>query len=284
MGGSPCPTTTRRQLANPARRPGTRPGWHLRQSSRRARAELTTSRARVVNAADETRRRLERDLHDSIQQRVVSLALKARAIATMTPRPAGDIQGELSLLAYGLGAALDELREISRGIHPAILSEAGLGPTLKARARRSAVSVELELNLGSRPGEHLEAAAYYVASEALTKAAKHARASVIDIRVDSRDGGLTLSVRDDGIGGAGPSRGSGIIGLKDRVEALGGTISVLSPPVHGTTLHARLPADRAGQGQAADRPRAEGPGRRRAGPAAEGWLSPERSRRSGRAR
>jgi signal transduction histidine kinase len=207
-----------------------------------SRTELSASRARIVAAADETRRRLERDLHDGIQQRLVSLALKARTIETMTPRPADQTQGELSLLADGLETALDELREISRGIHPAILSEAGLGPALKALARRSAVPVEVDLSLSSRPAEHLQVAGYYVASEALTNTAKHAQASVITMRVDGCDGALTLSIRDDGIGGADPSRGSGIIGLKDRVEALGGTISVLSPPGHGTTLHVHLPA------------------------------------------
>jgi signal transduction histidine kinase len=207
-----------------------------------SRTELSASRARIVAAADETRRRLERDLHDGIQQRLVSLALKARTIETMTPRPASQMQSELSLLADGLGTALDELREISRGIHPAILSEAGLGPALKALARRSAVPVEVDLSLSSRPAEHLQVAGYYVASEALTNTAKHAQASVITMRVHGCDGALTLSIRDDGIGGADPSRGSGIIGLKDRVEALGGTISVLSPPGHGTTLHVHLPA------------------------------------------
>jgi signal transduction histidine kinase len=208
-----------------------------------SRAELSASRARIVAAADETRRRLERDLHDGIQQRLVSLALKARTIGMMTLQPTGEIQGELSLLADGLGTALDELRELSRGIHPAILSEAGLGPALEALARRSAVPVELDLNLGPRLGEHVEAAGYYIASEAITNVAKHAQASVIDMRVDGCDGALTLSISDDGLGGADPSRGSGIIGLKDRVEALGGTISVLSPPGHGTTLHVQLPAD-----------------------------------------
>src|SRR5258705_317777 len=160
----------------------------------------------------------------------------------MTPRPADEIRGELSLLAEGLGTALDELREISHGIHPAILSEAGLGPALEALARRSAVPVELDLNLGLRLGQQVEAAGYYIASEALANVAKHAQASIIDMRADGCDGALALSVRDDGIGGADPSRGSGLIGLKDRVEALGGTISVLSPPGHGTTLHVRLPA------------------------------------------
>ena len=208
-----------------------------------ARAELSASRARIVAAADETRRRLERDLHDGIQQRLVSLALKARTIEMMTPQLTGEIRGELLRLADGLGTAMDELREISHGIHPAILSEAGLGPALEALARRSAVPVELELNLGPRLGEHIEAAAYYIASEALTNVAKHARASVIDMRVDGCDGALILSISDDGIGGADPSRGSGLTGLKDRVDALGGRISVRSPPGHGTTVHVQLPAD-----------------------------------------
>ena len=149
-----------------------------------AQAALNASRARIVAAADETRRRLERDLHDGIQQRLVSLALKARTIEAMTPRPADKIRGELSRLADGLGTALDELREVSHGIHPAILSEAGLGPALEALARRSAVPVELDLNLGPRLGEHVEAAGYYIASEAITNVAKHARASVIDMRAD----------------------------------------------------------------------------------------------------
>jgi signal transduction histidine kinase len=208
-----------------------------------SRTELSASRARIVAAADETRRRIERDLHDGIQQRLVSLALKAQMIEMMTPRPAGHIQGELSRLAYGLGTALDELREISHGIHPALLSESGLGPALEALARRSAVPVELDLNLGPRLDKHVEAAGYYIASEAITNAAKHAQASVIDVCVDARDGALTLSISDDGVGGADPSRGSGIIGLRDRVEALGGTILVLSPSGQGTTLHVQLPAD-----------------------------------------
>ena len=208
-----------------------------------SRTELSASRARVVAAADETRRRLERDLHDGIQQRLVSLALKARTIEMMTPQPVDKTRGELSLLADGFSVPpLDELREISHGIHPAVLSEAGLGPALEALARRSAVPVELDLNLGPPPGQQVEAAAYYTASEALANVAKHARATVIDMRADDNSA-LTLSIRDDGIGGADPSRGSGITGLKDRVEALGGTISVLSPPGRGTTLHVQLPAD-----------------------------------------
>ena len=212
-------------------------------SNAETRSELTASRARVVAAADDTRRRLERDLHDGIQQRLVSLALKARATATATPEPSQEIQGELSMLADGLVAAVDELREFSRGIHPAVLSEAGLAPALRELARHSVVPIALDLNLDSELEESLEVAAYYVASEALTNAVKHAQASVIELRLDCHDGALTLSIRDDGIGGADPSRGSGIIGLTDRAEALGGRISVTSPPGDGTTLHLQLPAD-----------------------------------------
>jgi signal transduction histidine kinase len=209
-------------------------------SNAESRSELAASRARVVAAADETRRRIERDLHDGIQQRLVSLALKIRA-AEMT-QPA-EIQGELSLIADDIGSALDELREISRGIHPAILSEGGLEPALKTLARRSALPVALDLHVGSRLDEPCEVAAYYVASEAVTNAVKHARASVVEVRVECRDGVLTLSIRDDGIGGVDLNRGSGLIGLTDRVEALGGTISVVSPSGEGTTLHVQLPLD-----------------------------------------
>jgi signal transduction histidine kinase len=208
-----------------------------------SRAELTASRARVVAAADETRRRLERDLHDGMQQRLVSLALQARAAAATTPEPSNEVQRQLSLLADGLGAALEELREVSHGIHPAILSEAGLGAAVKALARRSAVPIALELTLDGRLAEPLEVAAYYVVSEAITNAVKHAQASAIELHVDGRDGALTLSIRDDGIGGADLGRGSGILGLKDRVEALGGRISLVSPSGEGTTLHVQLPSD-----------------------------------------
>jgi signal transduction histidine kinase len=234
--GGPLPDRTEDHLAEFTELLGTA------IANTQSRAELSASRARIVAAADETRRRLERDLHDGIQQRLVSLALKARTIETMTSQPADEIRGELSRLADGLGTAMDELREISHGIHPAILSEAGIGPALEALARRSAVPVELDLHLGPRLGDHVEAAGYYIASEALANTAKHAQASLIDLRVHGDDNALTLSISDDGIGGADPSRGSGLIGLKDRAEALGGTISVLSPPGHGTALHIQLPA------------------------------------------
>jgi signal transduction histidine kinase len=205
------------------------------------RSELTASRARVVAASDETRRRIERDLHDGIQQRLVTLALRARTAESIASQSSKDIESELSRLADGLAATLEELREVSRGIHPAILTEAGLGPALKALARRSVIPIALDVNLASPLDESLEVAVYYVASEALTNAAKHAEASVIELHVDCRDGALVLSICDDGIGGVDPARGSGIIGLTDRIEALGGKLSVVSPPGTGTTLHVELP-------------------------------------------
>jgi signal transduction histidine kinase len=210
-------------------------------SNAQTRSELRASRARVVAAADETRRRIERDLHDGIQQRLVSLTLKLRLTETMTPRPSDEIQNELVLLAEGLGAVLEELREISRGIHPAILAEGGLVPALKGLARRCAVPVALDLRLGSRVDETIEIAAYYVASEALANAVKHAEASVVEVSVTIRDGYLVLAVRDDGIGGVDRARGSGLIGMNDRVEALGGTLSVVSEPGEGTALEVQLP-------------------------------------------
>jgi signal transduction histidine kinase len=209
-------------------------------SNAEARTELNASRARVVAAADETRRRIERDLHDGIQQRLVAIALQARVTAM---NPSDEIQGGLTVLADQLTAALDELREISRGIHPAILSEAGLGAALKTLARRSAVPIALDLDLDSRLEEPIEVASYYIASEALTNTVKHAQASFVELHVDCHDGALTLAIRDDGIGGADPGGGSGLIGLQDRVEALGGTISVTSPPGQGTLLRVVLPAD-----------------------------------------
>jgi signal transduction histidine kinase len=205
------------------------------------RRELNASRARVVAAADEARRRLERDLHDGIQQRLVSLALQARAAAAM-PRLPTDRQRELLLLADGLRAAFDEVRAISQGIHPAVLSESGLGSALTALARRVAIPIKLDLNIDGRLPEPLEVAAYYVVSEALTNAVKHARASAIELSAHARDGILTVAVRDDGVGGADPG-GSGIVGLKDRIEALGGTMTLESPPGEGTTLRSEMPID-----------------------------------------
>jgi signal transduction histidine kinase len=196
-----------------------------------------------VAASDQARRRIERDLHDGTQQRLVSLLLDLRAAEVAAPPELSGLRAQLGRVADGLATTLDDLREISRGIHPAVLSEGGLGPALKALARRSAVPVELDLRVGRRLPERVEVAAYYVVSEALANAAKHAHASVAFVQAQVGDGGLHLSVRDDGVGGATPGRGSGLVGLTDRVEALGGTISVASPAGRGTTLLVDLPVE-----------------------------------------
>jgi signal transduction histidine kinase len=207
-----------------------------------ARTELAASRARVVATADETRRRLERNLHDGAQQRLVSLALELRATeATVASADRGDLGLELSRFGQELEDVLEDLRKISRGLHPAILSEAGLKPALKALARRSAVPVELDVRVDARLPESVEVAAYYVVSEGLANAVKHADASFARVEVETVKGIVRLSIRDDGRGGADPAGGSGLIGLKDRVEAQGGTISVVSPPDEGTRLHVSLP-------------------------------------------
>jgi signal transduction histidine kinase len=206
-----------------------------------SRSELAASRMRIVAAADEARRRIERDLHDGTQQRLVSLGLEVRAVEAQVPPDSSDLRLELSHVATGLADAVADLQEISRGIHPAILSKGGLGPALRALARRSAIPVEVDLTSDARLPEAIEAAAYYVASEALANAAKYSQASTIEVSLEPRDGNLVLSIRDDGVGGADPAGGSGLVGLTDRVEALGGSISVRSRPGEGTHITAELP-------------------------------------------
>jgi signal transduction histidine kinase len=200
------------------------------------RDELAASRARIVVAADQARRRIERDLHDGIQQRLVSLLLDVRAGAATVPPELSEVHRQLDGLAGGLTGALDDLRELSRGIHPSILSDGGLAPALKALRRRSTVPVELTIDVPQRLPDTVEVGAYYVVSEALANAAKHARASVVHVDVQTQEDHLSLSIRDDGVGGADPSRGSGLIGLTDRVQTLGGTITITSPVGRGTTL------------------------------------------------
>ena len=204
-------------------------------------AELTASRARVVAAADETRRRIERDLHDGAQQRLVSLGLTLRAAQTAVPPQLGELEGELAQVAKGLASVLEDLQEMARGIHPAILARGGLGPALKTLARRCTVPVELEVRGVARLPEQVEVAAYYLVAEALTNTAKHAQASVVHVDAEAADQVLRVCVRDDGCGGADPVRGTGLVGLKDRVEALGGTITVHSPAGAGTSLQAEFP-------------------------------------------
>jgi len=206
-----------------------------------ARAELTASRARVIATADETRRRIERDLHDGVQQRLVSLGLELRAAQSAVPPERSELAADLERVVAGLTAAQDVLREYARGIHPAVLVKGGLAPALRALARRSTVPVELDLQLGARLPERIELGAYYVVSEALTNAAKHAGASSVAISAAEADGILRLTVRDDGVGGARFVPGSGLVGIKDRVEALGGLLSLESSPGSGTTLRVEIP-------------------------------------------
>ncbi|WP_432989528.1 AAA family ATPase [Dactylosporangium sp. CA-233914] len=211
-----------------------------------SRAELTTSRARIVAAGDQTRRRIERDLHDGAQQRLVSLALQLRAAQAAVPPVLDTLAAQLDRAVAGATDAVDELREISRGIHPAILTEGGLGPALRALARRSPIPVDLDLHRLGRLPEHVEVSAYYIIAEALTNATKHAHAATVTVTVeadptDTANAALRLAVRDDGIGGADFTRGTGLVGLKDRVEALCGRIDLQSPRGAGTSLRVELP-------------------------------------------
>jgi signal transduction histidine kinase len=210
-------------------------------SNAQAQADLSASRARIVAASDETRRRIERDLHDGAQQRLVSLQLGLRMAQEDVPFDQAELKQELARTADGISGVLAELRELCRGIHPTALSEGGLQSALKVLARRSPVPVELDVRGRGRLPGRVEVAAYFVVSEALANAAKHAQASLVEVTVAVHDNTLKVTIRDDGIGGADPSRGSGLIGLADRVEALGGTIDVMSPAGVGTQILVRLP-------------------------------------------
>ena len=206
-----------------------------------SRSELAASRRRIVAASDDARRRIERDLHDGTQQRLISLGLAVRAAEADVPPDKGDLRADLSRIATGLADAVADLQETSRGIHPAILTHGGLGPALRTLARRSTIPVKLDVTTKARLPEPIEVAAYYVASEALANATKHAQASCIEVSLATGDGSLLLSIRDDGVGGADPARGSGLVGLTDRVQALGGSIRVSSRPGDGTHITAELP-------------------------------------------
>jgi signal transduction histidine kinase len=212
-----------------------------------SRAELAASRARVVAAADASRRRIERDLHDGAQQRIVRLALWARGAAAAVPPVQAELGEQLSDMAAELTGILDDLREICRGLHPTILSHGGLRPALETLARRSVVPVRLDLRVDGRFPDTIEVAAYHVVAEALTNTAKHAGASEVRVgaRVQREAGHrvLRVTIRDDGAGGAELDRGSGLIGLRDRIEVLGGRLDISSPAGGGTTLVAGIPVE-----------------------------------------
>ena len=207
-------------------------------------AALAASRARIVATADQTRRRIERDLHDGAQQRLVSLALVLREAQLAVPSGAGALAQQLGEAVTEVTCVLEELRETARGLHPAILAEGGLRPALAALARRSAVPVRLDVQVAGRLPEQAEIAGYYVAAEALTNTAKHAHASAVDVQVAATEDVLRVHVSDDGLGGADFANGSGLIGLRDRIEALGGQIWLHSPPGAGTALGITLPLGR----------------------------------------
>jgi signal transduction histidine kinase len=206
-------------------------------------AALAASRARIVAAADEAQRRIEHDLHESIQQQLVSLMLELRVVQGTVPLEHAELRAGLSPIAERLAGVFDQVREISHGVHPAILSRSGLELALKSLARQSVLPVELHLRAGRQLPEHVEVAAYYAVSEALANAAKHAHASAVHVDLDTSGAILQLAVRDDGIGGADPAHGSGLVGLSDRVEALGGTLEVSSPAGSGTKLLIEIPAE-----------------------------------------
>jgi signal transduction histidine kinase len=206
-----------------------------------ARSELTASRARIVAAGDDVRRRFERNLHDGAQQRLVSLKLQLRMAEAGVPPECPALGEQISDIIAGLTDVSDELQEISRGMHPAVLSRGGLGPAIKMLARRSTIPVELELTVDRRLPEYAEVAAYYVLAEALTNAAKHAQATGVWVSCEVDRANLCLRIRDDGVGGADLGRGSGIIGLKDRVEAAGGQLEIASIAGRGTSLSAMIP-------------------------------------------
>jgi signal transduction histidine kinase len=212
----------------------------LAVASAQARADLIASRARLVKAGDEQRRRLERNLHDGAQQRLVSVALTLRVARACVAADAATAAKLLDDGARELATGLEELREIARGIHPAILSEHGLRHALEALAERLPVAVAVDAPAERLP-EDAEATAYYIVSEALTNVAKHAAAQQATVSV-RRDGAvLRCEVADDGRGGADTAGGTGLLGLRDRAEAAGGTLTVRSPPGGGTTVTATLP-------------------------------------------
>ena len=213
----------------------------LAVASAQAREEVTASRLRIVEASDTERRRLERNLHDGAQQRLVAASVGLRLAQAKLRTSPEEAERVLEALAQDLGEALNELRELAQGIHPAVLTERGLGPALEVLTARAPLDVELDIDLSERPPEPVETAAYYTVSEALANVVKHADACSAAVRVASGGGQIVVEVVDDGAGGADAERGSGLRGLRDRVETLDGELVVESPPGAGTVVRAELP-------------------------------------------
>jgi len=198
------------------------------------------SAARIAAACDDARRRLERDLHDGAQQRLVALSLRLQTVAGRLV-PGSEAETLLGGAREELAAALQELRDLARGLHPAALTDHGLDVALESLAARATVPVSLEVSLPGRPARAVEVAAYYVISEALTNIAKYANADRARVSVSDHAGELLVEVSDDGVGGADPSRGSGLQGLADRVGALGGRLVISGARDGGTVVRARIP-------------------------------------------
>jgi len=210
-------------------------------SNAEGREALIVSRARIVAAGDEARRRIERNLHDGTQQRLIGLGLDLQTARARIPKELVDAHSDLERIGDDLEAVLEEVRELSRGLHPALLSQGGLRPSVRALARQSPIPVELDLSLSERPSESIETAVYYVISEAITNVVKHAHASKILVSLRTSGSGVRATIEDDGVGGAEASAGSGLVGLIDRVEALGGRFALDSTSGHGTRISVELP-------------------------------------------
>ena len=208
-------------------------------------AELAASRARIVEVGTAERRRLERNLHDGAQQRLLATSLMLRVACSRLDSDVGSTRALLAQATEELAAALEELRELARGIHPAILTDRGLGPAIDALATRSPIAVECDVQVRERLPPPVEAAAYFVVAEGLTNVAKYAHASHARVRIRMRGDEVEVVVRDDGVGGADAARGTGLRGLADRVAALDGELTLDSPPGRGTRLAARIPVRRA---------------------------------------
>jgi signal transduction histidine kinase len=208
-------------------------------------AALLASRARIVAAGDEARRRIERNLHDGTQQRLIALGLDLQRLrATLAADQEAQHLG-LEQVERDLESVLEDVREVSRGLHPALLSRSGLAPALRELARRSPIPVEIEIDLPERPPPSIETAIYYVIAEGLTNATRHSQGTSVVVTVNARNEAgkpsLHASIADDGIGGAEPSEGSGLRGAIDRVDALGGRLGLDSRPNAGTRISVELP-------------------------------------------
>ena len=233
--GKPIPTDTEARLARFTELLATA------VSNATTGSDLIASRARIVAASDEARRRIERNLHDGTQQRLVAIGLDVETMRDSIPADQQEAQSSLERIRHELEAVLEDVRELSHGLHPALLSQAGLGPSLRALARRSPIPVKLDVSVNERPSDSTETAVYYVISEALANAAKHARASEISVVLTTSGSEIRAIIKDDGCGGAEASAGSGLVGLIDRIEALGGRFALESPPGHGTRISMRMP-------------------------------------------